>query len=1326
VSIKKPHKQADIDIDSKDSEDSTFPSIALVLPSSEINTAVNMELQSIDSINSTITIPSVLAPDLPLFDTVVEELYNYIELSLDKNFKAEVGVESSSNGGFNNQNAVIEILHYIDSVNSVPRMLNVTSEPVGVPIGALIVNTTANLSNEFVNHSPVSLSDSGFTTESAKLFVPSSGILSNDYDPDGGLLVVGAVNGSSENIGKAFALGGGLCIVNIDGSYSFDPDGHYESLALGQTAVESFVYQSKDPYGALGNPTLVTIAIIGENDPPAANNDVGITDEHNVINIPELGLLFNDSDVDNGTVLSVSKVNGSAANVGNTLTLASGALLTVNADGSYSFDPNGKYESLAQGQTATAIFTYQPMDEQGALSATVATVTITINGVNDAPIANNDVGGTTNENTILNVAAGGILTNDTDVDTGATKTVGTVNGLAVNVGVPIAIGAGGLLTVNANGSYSFNPNGKYASLAVGQTATENFSYQAKDEFGALSNVAMVKLTITGVNNVPAAVADTGVTDEHTILTVAKAGLLLNDIDPDNGAVLSITKVNGLATNVGKALTLASGALLTVNADGSYSFNPNGKYESLAQGKSTTATFTYQAIDDKGALSVASPTVTITINGVNDAPVANNDVGTTKENTILNVAAGGILTNDTDVDTGATRTVGIVNGLAANVGVPIAIGAGGLLTVNANGSYSFNPNGKYASLAVGQSATETFSYQAKDQFGVLSNVATVKLTITGVNNAPVAVADTGVTDEHTVLTVAKAGLLLNDTDVDNGAILSVGRVNGVAANVGKAISIGAGALLKVNADGSYSFDPNGKYESLAQGKSSKVSFTYQAVDTQGALSAAATVTLTINGVNDAPIAVNDVRTISENTKLSVAAAGVLSNDTDVDAGATRTVGEVNGTGSIGSQITLASGALLTLNSNGSYVYNPNGKFNYLAAGVNGTDSFTYKALDDKGALSNLATVTLTITGVNNAPVAVNDMGSTTENAKLVAPTGTLLLNDYDVDIGNTILISTINAVAGNVGKQIALASGALLTVNADGGYTYDPNGKFNYLTPGQIGTDSFNYQIKDNVGASSGTAKVTIQIVGTLPPVVFDLNGDNHIDLLSVQNSNARFDLNGSGHTEKIAWVGPNDGILVYDYQQDGKVTNLNEISFTSYLSGATTDLEGLKAFDANQNNQLDPGDANWDLFNIWQDKNGNGIVELNEMSDLSSHEVVSLSLVSDNQAQMIEGSLVTGYAKYETANGESHIAADVKLAVEPYPAQTLQVSDVVSQPNPSDIATLVESLPLASPDAAPVVPPAASSVVEPNAAAPAAVSMNVADNASIQHALDVPEHLKVA
>src|SRR5207247_875334 len=181
--------------------------------------------------------------------------------------------------------------------------------------------------------------------------------------------------------------------------------------------------------------------------------------------------------------------------------------------------------------------------------------------------------------------------------------------------------------------------------------------------------------------------------------------------------------------------------LTLNSNRSVSYVPAANY-------SGTDSFTYKANDSQADSGIA--TVSITITAVNDAPVAVNDSYTTAEDTTLNIAAAGVLTNDSDVDADALSAI------------LVSQPAHGSVTLNTNGSFSYVPVADY-------NGPESFSYHYKAVLGD-SGIATVSITITGANDAPVAVNDTYATAEDTTLNVAAPGVLANDGDVD-GDILN---------------------------------------------------------------------------------------------------------------------------------------------------------------------------------------------------------------------------------------------------------------------------------------------------------------------------------------------------------------------------------------------------------------------------------------------------------------------------------------------------------------------------------------------------------------------------
>src|SRR5439155_2423781 len=156
---------------------------------------------------------------------------------------------------------------------------------------------------------------------------------------------------------------------------------------------------------------------------------------------------------------------------------------------------------------------------------------------------------------------------------------------------------------------------------------DSFTYKANDGL-ADSGVATVAIRVHAVNNAPTAVDDTYTLDEDTTLIVSAPGVLGNDSDSD-GDLLSAVLVSG-----------PSHGTLILNAYGSFRYSPTANYNG-------PDSFTYQASD--GATNSGVVTVTLTVNPVNDAPVAANDTYTTPEDTILTVSARGVIANDTDVD-----------------------------------------------------------------------------------------------------------------------------------------------------------------------------------------------------------------------------------------------------------------------------------------------------------------------------------------------------------------------------------------------------------------------------------------------------------------------------------------------------------------------------------------------------------------------------------------------------------------------------------------------------------------------------------------------------
>ncbi|MFO0996630.1 MAG: Ig-like domain-containing protein [Alphaproteobacteria bacterium] len=244
-------------------------------------------------------------------------------------------------------------------------------------------------------------------------------------------------------------------------------------------------------------------------------------------------------------------------------------------------------------------------------------------------------------------------------------------------------------------------------------------------------------------------------------------------------------------------------------------------------------------------------------GSNVAPVATAD----KANAVEDGPAItiNVLANDTDANVGDVLSL-----------VSVGPAQSGASVVVANGQVVYSPGALFQSLGAGQTATDTFSYVMRDAAGATST-STVTVTIAGVNDAPVTVADTASIGEDAIAPV-KGNVLANDTDVDAGTALHVA-VPGTFA--------GAYGTLTLGADGSYSYALNAKAQTLNEGQ--KVVDTFNFNVTDGTANTPSSLSVTVTGANDGPVVTADKAAIGEDASAPVT-GNVLANDSDVDAGA----------------------------------------------------------------------------------------------------------------------------------------------------------------------------------------------------------------------------------------------------------------------------------------------------------------------------------------------------------------------------------------------------------------------------------------------------------
>ncbi|WP_139837876.1 Ig-like domain-containing protein, partial [Roseovarius litorisediminis] len=358
--------------------------------------------------------------------------------------------------------------------------------------------------------------------------------------------------------------------------------------------------------------------------------------------------------------------------------------------------------------------------------------------------------------------------------------------------------------------------------------------------------------------------------------------------------------------------------------------------------------------------------------------------------------------DDSVTSGEDATI-VVSVLANDTGDSLILvsatdGSNGTTTLNGDGTITYTPNENF-------SGVDSFSYTVSDGQGG-SDTATVTVTVTPVNDAPVAQDDSAVTAEDGNVQIA---VLDNDSDVD-GNPLSV--TQATAQN----------GTVVINPDGTLSYTPDADFNGTD-------TIGYTVSDGQGG-SDTATVTVNVGAVNDAPVAQDDSAVTAEDGNVQIA---VLDNDSDVD----------------GNPLSVTQATA----QNGTVVINPDGTLSYTPdADFNGTDTIGYTVSDGQGG-SDTATVTVNVGAVNDAPVAQDDSAVTAEDGNVQIA---VLDNDSDVD-GNPLSVTQATAQNGTV------------VINPDGTLSYTPDADFNgtdtigyTVSDGQGGSDTATVTV--NVGA----------------------------------------------------------------------------------------------------------------------------------------------------------------------------------------------------------------------------------------------------------------------
>ncbi|MBK9082480.1 MAG: tandem-95 repeat protein [Rhizobiales bacterium] len=845
----------------------------------------------------------------------------------------------------------------------------------------------------------------------------------------------------------------------------------FDFLAAGETLILTYDVVVADDSGTetstVHQPVVVTIT--GTNDGPVANTldwnaapfgqphateDAAVNGSFTAI-LPQLA-----TDVDS-TLTAASFSIGNVTVDGVAMAAAAAGVSYDTESGAFTFDPTGLalYQSLDNGDTAVVVVNFTVTDDHSA-TATGA-ITFRVDGANDGPVANNvdwNTGGAPHatEDAAVNGNFNAILPSlATDVDdtlTAASFAIGTVT---VD-DVAMTAAEAGVSYDTATGAFTFDPTGLalYQSLNAGDVATVVVAFTATDDNGASSN-GSITFRVDGVND-PAVVGGTD------------AGAVTEDAGVDgsgdlvaSGALTIADADAGEASFIAETLTGTAYGSLSIAANGAWTFTVgNAGLNGLDGDDVRTETFTVHALDG------TAHSVVVTINGANDAPVANDDPGAATE---LQTIVGDVLTNDVDPDHDPVVTrASFGEGLPVILGedgVATIEGAYGTLTIHADGGYSYVANAD--ALQVGEEVQDVFAYTIEDGEEAFDQ-ATLTINVTGQDDAPVITGQTtsAVTEDAGVTggnLGASGAVTATDPDHDESGFVA-GTVEGT---YGGLTIDGAGAWTYTADNAQLAIQQLGAGEHLTD---TIIVTTNGGVEQQ--------IVITINGANDAPEAGEEIpdQTATEDAAFSYTVPAAAF--TDVDATDSLTLS--------------ATGLPLWLSFNAA-----TGVFSGTPAnGDVGAVTVTITATDGSGAQAS-QTVVFTVNNVNDAPVATADAVTLAEN---VGTTLAVSGNDTDAD-GDaltvaelaTLTVADVDGLGALSGADLAKLQGYFTPsggniVFAPGAGLPSVESVFDRLEPGQTAVVRLGYTASDGHGGTS-SAVATFTINGALETVGATPNDD---------------------------------------------------------------------------------------------------------------------------------------------------------------------------------------------------------------------------------------------
>ncbi len=960
--------------------------------------------------------------------------------------------------------------------------------------------------------------------------LPDSGAAAAEDTPLFGTVAATDVDGDTLAYALETGAANGFAAVLENGTWAYTPDENFNGT-------DAFTVRVTDGQGGSAIAT-VTVEVAAVNDTPEVTSDPvnTIFAESDVVpeeegfapfsafmaTAPATGGTFTAADVDGDGIafvygpVTVEVRDDDGQPVPDIISESDAAdlraLLTLNADGTWSLSPSDLFDGLPEGYTLIYSGSVSAQDDSGAANNTSdpQPFTITITGENDAPVIDfADTTGDITEGTgglTTHEVTGDIAVRDADAEASLTATAtpqgeGYVGSFGVPANVPDEASLTWTFTVD---------EAEIDALAEGDTVEQVYLVEITDNNGATVS-EFVTITITGANDAPvvtSAASDVAgaVTEDSEVTTTTGQ---LTTTDPDAGDSVTWTG-SGPGAYGGFVINAAGGWTYTLS---------NTLADGLAEGQEVIETFTATATDTNDA--AVTQDVTITIRGANDAPVvtssATDAAGAVTEDDAVTTSTGTLAAADVDQGDGVAWTGS-------------APGTYGSFAIAAAGGWTYTLDNALADgLAEGQEVTETFTATATDTNGA-AVTQVVTITISGANDAPVisstavdaAFSETDVAGETE--TTLSGTVTVTDPDAgDNVGVaftpLTVELFGPEGDPVpdfpGSPFGLRPGdaetviASLTVNPDGTWSITPNPAINRLNEGHSLVLSGTVTAQDDSGTAnntSAPQAFTITITGENDAPVIVSaDAAGFLSEAPDGSGEGELFAGDgegegggegdgtysasgeiavSDLDDGSTHTAAFIpGGPGYVGTFTIDGTGFTSAGPEGGSagiliwdFTVDP-AEIDFLREGEELAQTYTVTFTDEAGGTVD-QTVTITITGANDGAFIVGTTGGEVLEDATAPVTGQVTV--FDADEGEAEL-QPQTGTAGNYGS---------FSIDAAGNWSYsldNTNPDVQALPQGDQLSDFFEITSTDG----TGWAQIAITITGVNDPATIDsgLTGD---------------------------------------------------------------------------------------------------------------------------------------------------------------------------------------------------------------------------------------------